>query len=70
MESLIAVLLLAALALVAYFAPTIIAYMRAHQQRVPILLLNLLLGWTVLGWIGALIWASTHVNRDPVSPGP
>jgi len=31
-----------------------------------ILVLNLLLGWTFLGWVGALIWSLTAVrySRD------
>jgi hypothetical protein len=35
-----------------YVLPTILAWKKTH--RTPILLLNLLLGWTLLGWIGAL----------------
>ena len=42
-----------------YFFPSIVAYRREHRQREAILLLNLLLGWTLLGWIGALIWSVT-----------
>ena len=38
-----------------YFLPTIIGWRKKNSQG--ILLLNLFLGWTVLGWIGALIWA-------------
>lgn len=40
-----------------YFLPTIIAGTRHHRNGTGIFLLNLLLGWTVLGWVGALIWA-------------
>ena len=40
-----------------YLAPWSIAFARHHQQQVPIFLINLLLGWTFIGWIGALIWA-------------
>ncbi|MBF0675593.1 superinfection immunity protein [Pseudomonas sp.] len=42
-----------------YFLPTVIACLRNHANVVAILLLNLLLGWSVLGWIGALIWSAT-----------
>jgi predicted RNA-binding Zn-ribbon protein involved in translation (DUF1610 family) len=38
-----------------YFIPSIIGYFKQHG--VGILLLNLFLGWTVIGWIAALIWA-------------
>lgn len=40
-----------------YFFPTWAAYKLNHKNLLPILVLNLLLGWTGLGWIGALIWA-------------
>jgi hypothetical protein len=40
-----------------YFLPTIVAIAR-HKTNLPaILLLNLLLGWSVIGWIVALVWA-------------
>lgn len=39
------------------FLPTIIAFARQHAQRWWILAINVLLNWTVIGWIGALIWA-------------
>jgi len=42
-----------------YFLPTFLAAARGHQSWLEILTLNLLLGWTVLGWIGALIWSLT-----------
>ena len=47
-----------------YFFPAIIAKLRNHQQRVAILVLNLLLGWTLLGWIAAMIWAVTNTPAD------
>jgi Superinfection immunity protein len=40
-----------------HFLPTIIAALRNGRSVVGIFLLNLLLGWTVIGWIIALIWA-------------
>jgi hypothetical protein len=42
-----------------YFVPTIIAAARKHTQTLAIFFLNLLLGWSVLGWIGAFIWSLT-----------
>ena len=42
-----------------YFVPTIVAFSRGSTSKVGVLLVNLLLGITVLGWIGALIWASS-----------
>lgn len=40
-----------------YFAPTLIAGHLKHRQFTGILLLNMLLGWTFIGWVAALIWA-------------
>ncbi|MDR1905408.1 MAG: superinfection immunity protein [Clostridiales bacterium] len=40
-----------------YFIPTIIALKRDHRNKVGIILLNIFLGWTFVGWIGSLIWA-------------
>lgn len=42
-----------------YMLPTLIAFARGHHQRIAILLLNLFLGWTALGWIAALVWCAT-----------
>jgi hypothetical protein len=47
----------ALLALILYFVPTIIAHMRDVQNYAKIIFVNLLLGWTVVGWIAALIWS-------------
>jgi hypothetical protein len=48
-----------------YFVPTIIAVVRHHPHALPIGLVNLLLGWTLLGWIGVLIWSCITVQRRP-----
>ena len=46
-----------------YAIPSIIAFRRYHNSAVAILLTNLLLGWTGIGWVVALIWAFTG-NTD------
>ncbi len=43
-----------------YFLPSIIALARSKRDILAIFLLNLFLGWSVIGWIVALVWASTH----------
>jgi hypothetical protein len=54
--------------LVIYFVPTVIAIGRGHRNATPIVLLNILLGWTFLGWVAALIWsASNNGERKWVS---
>lgn len=40
-----------------YLLPTIIAAARGKRKIVGIVLLNVLLGWTFIGWVAALIWA-------------
>ncbi|MGH7947840.1 MAG: superinfection immunity protein, partial [Candidatus Binataceae bacterium] len=47
-----------------YFVPSVIARAREHQNSGAIFVLNLLLGWTFLGWVIALVWAFTAVD-DP-----
>ncbi len=42
-----------------YTLPTLVALRRHHHQRMAIAALNFLLGWTLLGWVGALVWSLT-----------
>ena len=42
-----------------YLLPSFLAIVRGHESWWAIVALNLLLGWTVIGWIGALIWSLT-----------
>ena len=41
-----------------YFLPTIIASTNHKKNAKAIYTLNLLLGWTFLGWVVAAVWAS------------
>ncbi|HWZ77769.1 MAG TPA: superinfection immunity protein [Candidatus Sulfotelmatobacter sp.] len=41
-----------------YFLPAIIALARSKRDLLAIFLLNLFLGWSVIGWIVALVWAA------------
>lgn len=40
-----------------YFLPFITASARYHRNAGPILLTNLFFGWSILGWLVALIWS-------------
>ena len=51
-----------------YFLPYFIAKKRKHHQTTAIGLLNLFLGWTFLGWVGALIWSATNPRPLVVAP--
>lgn len=46
-----------------YFVPSLVAVSRKHHNEGAIFLLNLLLGWTFIGWVVALVWAATSVRR-------
>jgi hypothetical protein len=54
---LIVTFIFALLAIFIYMIPSILAEERRHRNLAAIVVLNLLLGWTFLGWVGALIWA-------------
>jgi len=41
------------------FLPTVIAYTSARKHALLIGVVNVLLGWTLIGWAGAVIWAMT-----------
>ncbi|MBL4802640.1 MAG: superinfection immunity protein [Emcibacter sp.] len=61
MDSKILMLLVAMVGFTIYFIPTIVAAIRNHPNVVAISLLNIFLGWTFLGWVGALIWSATNI---------
>lgn len=46
-----------------YFLPAIIAALRHHHNALAIFALDLLAGWSVIGWIVALVWALTATRR-------
>jgi hypothetical protein len=52
------------LILVLYFLPSIIGY--SHRNFGSIFLLNLLLGWTAIGWIVAIIWAVSSDKKETI----
>jgi ABC-type sugar transport system permease subunit len=48
----------------AYFLPTIVGIRR--RNRSAIFVLNLFLGWALVGWVVALVWAFA---KDPERSG-
>ena len=50
-----------------YFLPSIIALAKSKRDLLAIFLLNLFLGWSVIGWIVALVWAAK--SDVPAAPG-
>jgi len=51
--------------LIIYFLPSIVAVKAKRKNALPIMALNILLGWTFLGWLGSLIWALMPPKDDP-----
>ena len=49
-----------------YFLPTIIAVNRKKTNTSTIILLNLFLGWTVIGWVITFIWSCSSDNSKPL----
>ena len=47
-----------------YFIPVVIAGFRNHQNQNSIFFLNLLLGWTFIGWVACLVWSFTNPNKQ------
>jgi len=57
-------LALIALAAAFYLLPAIVAYKRNHHNRLAILLLNILGGWSFIGWLISMVWACTAVKKE------
>jgi hypothetical protein len=54
------------LVVVIYMLPTLIAFGREHPRRHDIIVVNILLGWTLIGWIAVFLWASlTRIEDQP-----
>lgn len=50
-------MLLIVLGLVVYLVPSIIAEERNSRKLHPIIIVNIFLGWTLIGWGVALAWS-------------
>jgi hypothetical protein len=46
-----------------YIAPFVIAVIRDHHRLPWIAFLNFAAGWTIAGWIAALVWSLTAIRR-------
>ncbi|MBK1696435.1 superinfection immunity protein [Rhodovibrio salinarum] len=47
---------------VLYFVPLTLAVWRGHPKAMAILAINIAFGWTVVGWVIALVWSMTGPN--------
>jgi hypothetical protein len=50
-----------------YLVPSIIADARERSDALAITLVNVFLGWTVIGWIAAFTWARRAEQEDRAS---
>lgn len=60
-----------------YLLPTFEAWKREHKSLSAIALLNIFLGWTLIGWVAAMVWACKSqvqaveiVPATPSTPAP
>ncbi len=58
------ILAIIAVVFLVYFLPSLIAFARRKREANQIFLINLFLGWTVLGWITAMQWALDLPRRQ------
>lgn len=59
----LSVLLLVVVAL--YFLPLAIALRWHHPNAAAIAVINFLFGWTLIGWVAALVWALYQTPDRP-----
>lgn len=51
-----------------YFVPTVIAWFRGHHKFGAIFFLNLIFGWSGIGWVALLVYAiltDKNAKNDP-----
>jgi hypothetical protein len=53
---------------VGYLLPTTIAIIRRRTNTSAIFVLNLFLGWTLIGWVVALTWSVASDQQNHQSP--
>lgn len=46
-----------------YLVPMIVSIKRGHPQAGTISVINLFLGWTVLGWVVSMAWAMSAIEK-------
>lgn len=53
--------------IIIYFLPAFNASSRKHPNTSSIFLLNLFLGWTLVGWVAALVWSASAIAKPEKS---
>ena len=63
-------LLFFAFAPLLYMLPTIEAWLKKHRNLGALAALNVLLGWSVVGWVAAYVWALLRSATDTRASSP
>lgn len=63
--AIVMIVLMVILGILVYGFPVLLGLALGIVHWRGVLLVNLLLGWTVLGWLGALVWVLLDRVRDP-----
>ena len=58
-------ILVIGVSLVGYLLPSIIGMIRGVPQLGPLVIVNVFLGWSLIGWVVALAWSFASVRRRP-----
>lgn len=53
-----------------YLLPTYEAWVKSHPNFIGIALVNVFLGWSLIGWIVALVWAHKRPEPTPTFEAP
>lgn len=56
--------------LLLYFIPTLVAANRKHRNSTAIFVLNFFLGWSLIGWVIALIWSVANSSEVALADNP
>ena len=64
MDEILGLFILGAIALTLYFVPSMVAMARKTKRMGGIIIVNIFLGWSLLGWVGALVWAVIDDKKE------
>jgi hypothetical protein len=67
MDDFVSFIVTAAIVFWVYFAPSAVAFIRKVPNTWSIVVLNLFLGWTLIGWVVALAMAVRTVPPKPTT---
>ncbi|HEU5047260.1 MAG TPA: superinfection immunity protein [Rickettsiales bacterium] len=51
-----------------HFLPSILAVTYRKGDQVRIFMLNVIFGWTIIGWVFLLVWSLTKTRTLPADP--